>query len=166
MQQLGAISIPGFDFVPPSTTKHLELKNHLSPEENIAIVKRIIDEFNRGNLDILDDVCSPDFVYHGPLNPDWDRKSIKAALGMMHKSIPDMKIKLEDILTTTVKVAYRISWEGTHQGELWGVPPTGKRITRTGLLIDHFSDGKIVEEWQWMDWLGLMRQLGLIAGEE
>jgi predicted ester cyclase len=41
-------------------------------------------------------------------------------------------------------------------------------ITGTGMLIDHFSDGKIVEEWQWMDWLGLMRQLGLIpesAGE-
>jgi hypothetical protein len=59
-------------------------------------------------------------------------------------------------------VAYRLSWQGTHLGELWGMQPTGKKITRTGMLIDHFSDGKIVEEWQWMDWLGMMRQLGLI----
>jgi steroid delta-isomerase-like uncharacterized protein len=162
MQQLGVISIPGFDFVPPSTTRHWETKNPLSPEENIAIVERVIDEFNQGNLDILDEVCSPDFVYHGPSNPDWDRESIKAALGMMHNSIPDIKIKLEDIVATTEKVAYRISWQGTHLGELWGVQPTGKKITRTGMLIDHFSDGKIVEEWQWMDWLGMMRQLGLI----
>jgi steroid delta-isomerase-like uncharacterized protein len=162
MQQLGIISIPGFDFVPPSTTRHLEIRNLLSPEENIAIVKRVIDNFNQGNLDILDEVCSPDFAYHGPSNPDWDRESIKAALGMMFKSIPDMRMELDDIIATKDKAAYRISWEGTHQGELWGVPPTGKKITRTGMLIDHFTDGKIVEEWQWMDWLGLMRQLGLV----
>jgi steroid delta-isomerase-like uncharacterized protein len=162
LQQLGVISIPGFDFVPPSSTKHPELKNPLSTEENIAIIKKVVHEFNQRNLDILDEVCSPDFVYHGPSNPDWDRESIKAGLGMMQNSIPDMKIVLEDIVATPEKVAYRISMQGTHLGELWGVQPTGKKITRTGMLIDHFSDGKIVEEWQWMDWLGLMQQLGLI----
>ncbi len=52
---------------------------------------------------------------------------------------------------------------GTHEGEFFGVPPTGERITMTEIAIDHFEDGKMVEEWPEYDLLGVMRQLGAIS---
>jgi predicted ester cyclase len=43
-----------------------------------------------------------------------------------------------------------------------GVAPTGKRVTMTGISIHRIADGKIVEEWQQWDSLGLMQQLGVV----
>jgi predicted ester cyclase len=134
----------------------------MSAEENFAIDKKVIVEFNQGNFNILDEVCSPSYVWHGPSMPDLDREGIKAALRMMQAAFPDLQNSLDDIVATADKVAIRVSCQGTHLGELWGVPPTGKKMTWSAIIIDHFSNGQIVEEWEWMDFLGLMRQLGLI----
>ena len=135
----------------------------MSAEQNIATVRRVIDEFNRGNLDVLDEVCSPDYIFHGPTNPDWDREGIKKAIGMVHAAFPDWQITLEDIFATQDRAAYRISIRGTHRGEVWGATPTGKQMTWTAILIDHFAGGKIVEDWEWTDFLGLMQQLGVVS---
>jgi predicted ester cyclase len=137
----------------------------MSAEEILSIEKRIVDAFNLGNLDILDEVCSPNYIFHGPSYLNWDQDAIKKALGMMHAAFPDWMITFDDIFSTSDKAAFRISIQGTHKGELWGCPPTGKRMTWTAMIIDHFEDGKIVEEWEEMDFLGLMRQLGLVPEE-
>jgi len=134
----------------------------MSAKENIAVEEKIVAAFNQGNMDILDEVSGPNYVFHGPTNPDWDRESIKVAIRMMHSAFPDWKITLEDILATEDKAALRISIVGTHLGELWGVKATGKTMHWSAIIIDHFANGKIVEEWEWADFEGLMRQLGLI----
>ena len=84
----------------------------------------------------------------------------------MHTAFPDWHITLEDIIATEDKCAFRISIQGTHLGELWGVPPTGKKMNWSAIIIDHFLDGKIVEEWEWYYFDGLRRQLGLIPEVE
>jgi predicted ester cyclase len=134
----------------------------MSTEENMSIERRILDELNRGNLDILDEVHSPSLVYHGTPDLAWDRAQIKAALQMMHAAFPDWKMLLDDLFAADDKVALRVTCQGTHLGELWGIAPTHKIITWTAILIDRFADGKIVEEWEEMDFLGLQQQLGLI----
>ena len=134
----------------------------MSAEANIAIVKTVIDEFNRGNIDFLDEVCSANYIFHGPTNPDWNITEIKEAILMVYTAFPDWKITLEDIFATEDKAAYRISIQGTQLGELFGAPPTGKHMVWTALLIDHFAEGKVVAEWEWTDLLGLQQQLGLI----
>lgn len=57
------------------------------------------------------------------------------------------------------KVAVRWSMEGIHKGELMGMPATGKNIAFTGMIIDRFAEGKIVEHWEQFDMLGMMQQL-------
>jgi predicted ester cyclase len=54
----------------------------------------------------------------------------------------------------------RWSAAGTHRGELMGIPPTGRAVTITGIIATRFEGGRAVEEWEEMDLLGLMRQLG------
>jgi predicted ester cyclase len=52
---------------------------------------------------------------------------------------------------------------GTHQGEFFGVPATGKRVEITGIQIDRFDEsGELVEEWPEYDLLGAMKQMGAI----
>ena len=56
----------------------------------------------------------------------------------------------------------RFTESGTHQGEFFGIPPTGEHITTTGINIFRIENGKIVELWANSDDLGVMQQLGVI----
>jgi predicted ester cyclase len=122
-----------------------------------------VKEFNRGNLDILDEACSPSFVFHTPSNPDWEREQMKSALAMMHRALPDWQITLDDIFSTEDKAAYRITCQDTHLGELWGVSPTVKQMIWTAMIVGHYKNEKLVEESEFVDHAGLRRQLGLVA---
>jgi steroid delta-isomerase-like uncharacterized protein len=134
----------------------------MSAEENMAVFRRVVDAFNQGNVDILDEVYSVDLTYHNPIGPDMDRAGIKKAHAMMFAVFPDRHIVVEDMFAVRDRVAARVAVRGTHQSELWGVPATGQEMTWTSFIIDRFVGGKIVEEWQMTDFLGLMRQLGLV----
>jgi steroid delta-isomerase-like uncharacterized protein len=57
------------------------------------------------------------------------------------------------------KVAACWTVTGTHQGELMGIPPSGKEVTFTGMTIHRFADGKIVENWWSYDAMGMMQQI-------
>jgi predicted ester cyclase len=69
---------------------------------------------------------------------------------------------VEDQIAEGDKVVTRYTVSGTHQGEFFGVAPTGKRITMSGIMVDRLEDGKMVEEWPEYDLLGVMRQLGAV----
>jgi predicted ester cyclase len=135
----------------------------MSTEQNMAIVRRVVDAFNQGNVGILDEVCSVALLYHNPIGPDMDRDGLKKAQGMMCAAFPDRQIVVADMFAAGDRVATRVTVGGTHRGELWGVGPTGKEMMFTSFIIDRFVGGQIVEEWQMTDFLGLMRQLGLVT---
>ncbi len=59
-------------------------------------------------------------------------------------------------------VATRWTSSATHQGELMGIPPTGNQTGVSGIIISRVSEGKLVEDWNIWDTLGLMRQLGVV----
>jgi predicted ester cyclase len=62
------------------------------------------------------------------------------------------------------KVVTRYTARFTHKGAFMGIPPTGKQIVARGVEINRIKDGKIVETWDFMDYLGVMTQLGVIPG--
>ncbi|MBM4461556.1 MAG: ester cyclase [Chloroflexi bacterium] len=134
----------------------------MSAMENMAIVRRVVDALNKGDVSILDEVCSVDFAYHNPIGPDMDREGLKKAQAMMSMAFPDRHIVVADMFAAEDRVATRATVRATHRGELWGVPPTGKEMAFSSFIIDRFKGDKIVEEWQMTDFLGLMRQLGIV----
>jgi predicted ester cyclase len=77
-------------------------------------------------------------------------------------AFPDAQITIEDQLAEGDTVATRWTGRGAHQGELMGVPPSGKRVEVARVTISRIEGGKIVEEWDNYDALGMMQGIGAI----
>src|SRR5918912_336768 len=134
-------------------------------EENKALVQRFVEEaFNKGNLDIADEVYAPRFFSHDPSTPEGERgpKDVKQFVNTYRSAFPDGHATVEDLIAEGDKVAYRWTYRGTHHGELMGIAPTGKEVTITGITIDRISGGRIEEEWNNFDQLGMLQQLGAV----
>jgi steroid delta-isomerase-like uncharacterized protein len=137
----------------------------VQPEENRAVVRRFLEEiFNEGNLDAADELFAPDYVLHDPAVPEEVRgpEGIKRYVSMYRSAYPDTHITIEDQIAEGDKVVTRWTGQGTHEGELMGIPPSGNRVTVTGIHLDRISGGKIEETWVSYDALGMMQQLSVV----
>lgn len=129
---------------------------------NMAILQGYADAMNRADASYLDEYLGPDYVYHGP-GGDLDADGFKAFHAMVLSAFPGLTITIDDMIADEDKVVARWTLRGVHRGEFQGIPPTGKEVTITGIIISRFSDGKAVEEWEEANILGLMKQLGAMA---
>jgi len=150
------------------TGKLSEGGNTMSLEENKAMVHRIIEEaWNKGNLAVIDEFLSPDYVLHiSSPGPALDKEGYKQAVNMHRTAFADFSLTIEDIIAEENKVVIRWTIRGTHKGEYMGVAPTGKQVTVTGTSIRRIEGGKTLEEWIEIDMLGLMRQFGVFPPPE
>jgi steroid delta-isomerase-like uncharacterized protein len=137
----------------------------MSTEQNKALFRRFVDEvFNHGNMSLVDELVAPDFVEHEELPPGipQDREGAKQLTTMLRSAFPDFKATIHDIIAEGDKVAVRMTWSGTQQGEFMGIPPTGKSVSIGVFDIVRVAGGKLVEHWGQMDNMGMMQQLGVI----
>jgi steroid delta-isomerase-like uncharacterized protein len=135
----------------------------MSVRINKKTIQRIIDEgWNRGDIEVLDELISPDFVNHTALEPRGSREAFKQRIQAIRSAFPDWKMSVEDMLGQGDKVVTRWRARGTHLGTLGDIPATGKVVEVTGITVDRLVDGKRVESWMQCDVLGLMRQLGVL----
>ena len=141
----------------------------MSAEESKATMRRyFLDAFEQGNIDLLDELLAPDYVNHTPATPDLPTgpEGVKGVVTMFRSAMPDLRVLIEDMIAEGDKVATRYTLEGTHEGELFGVPPTGQRLSIESITVERVSDGKIREHWRVTDELGMMQQLGVIPVPE
>jgi len=130
---------------------------------NKAIISRLGELWNTGNLAIADEIFGAGFVNHDPNNPGvTNSESYKGYVPVIRIGFPDFHVATEDLIAEGEKVAFRWTINATHQGELMGMPATGTQVVWTGITLAHFADGKIVEMWWAHDHLGLFQQLGVI----
>ena len=130
---------------------------------NKAIIKQVEEIWNTGDLAKIDEIFAADFINHDPNAPDFtDLEGYKGFFVMTRTGFPDFHVTSEDMIAEGDKVAIRWVASGTHQGELLGIPPTGKKASWTGINIYRFADGKIVEAWWSKDMLSMLQQLGVI----
>jgi steroid delta-isomerase-like uncharacterized protein len=134
-------------------------------EENKEKTRRFLEEaFNEGNLSVVDEIFASDYVQHDPANPEEisGPEGAKGFVQMYRSAFPDIHITVEDQIAEGDAVVTRWTGRGTHQGELFGIPPSGNQVETSGITIYHFSGGKGVESWSNYDALGLMQQIGAI----
>ena len=135
----------------------------MSVERNKAMDRRYVAEvLNGGNLASIDEIMAPAYVGHVPGFPPSDREGDKQLIAMFHHAFPDLRFTLEDQIAEGDRVVHRLSVVGTHRGEFMGIPPTHRRVSVTGVNINRFENGQIIEAWGFMDMLGLLQQLGAI----
>lgn len=134
------------------------------PEANKAVVKRLYDEENKGNLDIVDELMSPNFVMHGdalaPLTVGTE--AVKDGVRMARAAFKDLVVTIEQMVAEGDKVSTRLRWRGTWTEPFMGLTPHGKEMTWTAIAVNRFENGKIVERWFNSDVFGMLQQFGLI----
>jgi steroid delta-isomerase-like uncharacterized protein len=152
----------GADDAAPATT---------GPGDLSQASRRLLEEsFNEGKVELVDQLVAPDAVNHDPATPAHMRELrgpevFKRTVSMYRAAFPDVRIVVDDVIAADDKVVLRWHSSGTHRGELEGLAPTGARASVTGIGIDRWKDGKIVEAWTEWDNLGLARQLGAAPPE-
>ena len=136
-------------------------------ERNKALVLQMYEEvWNKKNHAFIEQAVSSDFVDHPPKRffevPRRGRESLYEAARGFHKGIPDFHDRMIQIIAEGDRVVYLGEITGTHTGELFGVPPSGKPIKVLGINYFRMQDGKVIERWGIFDVMGMMQQIGMI----
>ena len=137
----------------------------MSTEQQKAVFRDATEEvWNKGNLAAVEVFFAPEFVNHNPFGgTSPDRAGMQEAARLLHAALPDFHSTIHDMVAEGDMVVVRMTLQGTHLGELMGIPPTGKRISMMTISIVRIANGQIAERWNISDTLGLLRQIGAIA---
>jgi predicted ester cyclase len=122
-------------------------------EDHKAAARVAFEVWSSGDLERLDRVLAPDVVHHDPYDPDGadGLEGMKKSIARSRNRYPDLTFTIADQIAEDDKVATRWSAQMTRNG---------RRVTLSGITIDRFENGVIVEAWRSMDMLGLLRQSG------
>ena len=132
---------------------------------NKEIIRRVVDGVWRDrNFAVVDELVAQDYVAHDPTQtePIQGRDGFKQWVGMYHSAFEDATVTIDDQIAEGDQVVTRWTGRGTHTGELMGIAPTGKEVTVSGMTISRLAGGKIAEEWELMDALGMLVQFGAV----
>jgi len=135
----------------------------MTSEKLKEISYRLFEEvWNEGNLDVIDDIISEDYVLHIGNIDVIGITNYKNYIKSYRNAFTDIHFKIEDIIMNDDKVVERYTATGTHNGDLYGITPTNKKAKISGIDIVRIKNGKMIERWGQADLLGLIKQLGII----
>jgi len=129
-------------------------------EANKSAVRKCFENASQGNFDALHSIVTPEYVVHPEeaRGPD----GLAAMVQGYRDALAGLNVTIEHQFTEGDWVATRSTIRGRHEGELMGTPPTGREVEFTNLTISRCRDGKIEEEWELADVVGLLRQIGAL----
>ncbi len=140
----------------------------MDTEANKKVIRRLYDElFNKGDLSVVDELHTADLVYHEFGLPAVGLEEYKKRNAAFFKALPDRKVVIEDLVAEGDRVAARAIMRATQIGDLLGIPATRRLVTVTSIIIYRLVKGRIAEEWESYDRMGMLQQLGaqsVIAG--
>ena len=135
-------------------------------DQNKVAARRMIEEvWNQANLGLIDDLVAPNATFHDANVPNGTftgPAGLNQFVQIYRGAFPDVRLTINDQIAEGDQVVTRWTATGTHKGELMGIAPTGKHATVTGVDIDRYEGGKVVEAWASYDMLGLLQQLGVV----
>ena len=140
----------------------------MTPAENKNLIRRYIaaiDDNDTSDWSVLDEYLAEDLLLHDAPVPgvSLDREGMKQAAEIFRVATPGrheipMQVAEGDLVVS------RIVGRGVHEGELLGIPATGKEVDTDGIAIHRVRDGKIVEYWSVTDVARVLMQVGALPG--
>jgi steroid delta-isomerase-like uncharacterized protein len=133
-------------------------------QHNRRVIERYFHElFNQGRVELVDELLHPDYVNHSPGSGDLPRgrEGVSIVVGALRRGFPDLHYQIEDLVVAEDAVAARTTLTGTHRGDLFGMPATGRAVRVAQMTIERFRDGRIVAHHRLTDDLSMLRQLGV-----
>jgi steroid delta-isomerase-like uncharacterized protein len=136
----------------------------MSLETNKDLIRAYVETiFNQRQVERADELVALDYLDHAALPGQAPGlQGAKQKWAMYLAGLPDLRVTIEELVAEGDKVAVRRSYAGTHRGELLGIPPTGKQVRLGGISIFRLAEGKIAEQWEQLDRLALLQQLGML----
>ncbi|HVL98529.1 MAG TPA: ester cyclase [Egibacteraceae bacterium] len=131
-------------------------------------MRREVEELiNQGDYGLFDELIGDGYVAYDPTEPEplRGRDAYRESLDTFRNAFPDLHVRIDEQIAEGDKVATRWTMTGRHDGDLFGIPATGRQVEVTGISIERLVDGTIVEDHMELDTLGLMRQLGAVPNE-
>jgi predicted ester cyclase len=130
-------------------------------EQNKEVVRECYVAATAGDTDRLRQILDADFVIHAPE----DYHGVDGLLSMVEPikaGLPDLKVTIDAQFADGDYVTTRFTAHGTHDGNLFGTEPTGRDVAISGITISRCMDGRIAEEWELVDALGALQQMGAV----
>ena len=134
-------------------------------EDNKALVRRFYEEIDKGNIAAMDELVAEDYINHDPPPfPDLPRgrAGLKRAFEIFWKATPGRHV-IEDQIAEGDKVVTRLRGVGRHEGEIFGLQPTGNDLDVKAVAFHRIESGKLAEHWSATDSAALLQQLGAIT---
>lgn len=130
-----------------------------------ATAQRFFQEVvSEGRLDVIPELVAEDFVEHETLpGAPEGREAVGWFVTQFRSAVPDLRAELDDLIVEGDKLCARSTWSGTQQGELFGMPATGKPFAMNVIDIVRFEGDTVVEHWGVSDVAGMMQQVGLAS---
>lgn len=134
-------------------------------ESNKAVVTRFYEAWNARDLDAFEELFAPDAIDHDTQNPFGEipgPAGARRTAEMYHAAYSDGRFEVHEMIGDGDLIVTRWTGKGTNDGELMGMPPTGKSVAISGITIARIASSKIAETWVCWDTLGMMQQLGAV----
>jgi steroid delta-isomerase-like uncharacterized protein len=141
-----------------------EFKAQAAVEEaNKALVKDILEELSKGNVEIWKELCTSEFALYYPseATEPMSLEQTYESFQMLFKGFPDLNWNIHELIAKGDKVIARFTITGTHEGEYRGIPATRNKVNISEIVIFQFKDGKCIETREEADALSFMQQLGM-----
>jgi steroid delta-isomerase-like uncharacterized protein len=127
-------------------------------------MQKYVDSASQGKLNIINELLDRNYVYHGIGEESrLSKEEYLNFLNEVRQAFPDFNVHIDDLVAEDDRVAYRMTLSGTHKGEFKGIAATGKKFTIPTIGVISFKDGRIAEEWEIYDAIGMMSQLGALT---
>jgi steroid delta-isomerase-like uncharacterized protein len=166
LTQLGVIPAPpggGAPAEPPPSATPPADAPAPDPDANKAIIRHHVESiFNQHDLSELDQWIVPGYIYHAMGQDILGAEGYTATVQPLWEGFPDARNEIQQMVAEGDRVATLFKAFGTHNGEFFGVAPSGKPIEIYGITIERIVDGKRYEGWGVPDMLGLMQQIGAV----
>jgi predicted ester cyclase len=136
----------------------------MGTEDGKKIVRQLLEEPWKGNLDVIDKFIDAKYIGYDPSAPEPLRgpQGFKDFVQLYLSAFSDGRITVDEQIADGDFVATRWTGRGTHDGDLMGIAPTRKQVTVSGITFSKLKNGKVFEEWSNWDTLGMLQQIGAV----
>jgi predicted ester cyclase len=136
----------------------------MSTQTNKQIVASIFSEgINKNNSAVINALIHPEYENHGMPGTAPGVEGFRQVVSTFLNAFPDMSVTVQDVVAEGDMVATRGYFDGTHAGELMGIPATGRKVRGNYMDFWKIKDGQAIENWVQMDFAGIMQQIGAMA---
>lgn len=130
--------------------------------DNKALVEDLyVNIISKGQMDRLHELVADDCLDHGAEEMGWENGFVDH-VAWFRESFPDVVVEVNDMVAEDDRVVAYWTMTGTHEGEFWGVQPTGRKISGTAISLLRFRAGQLVEYKVNPDVYGALEQMGVL----